>query len=145
MNSKKTRNLQYANITVLADSFRLQMEFKYPTNLEFRSWACIWDLTVPEIRSCSNNWTILSSIQICWINHCDLCNGRFSFVLEVFGLLLPKWVKWSVMTLKGMVYLLISNDSTCQFYYKVKTWFRLYKKNGRGVTFTTWTLVLYSD
>ena len=36
------------------------------------------------------------------------------------------------MILKGMVQLLISNDSTCQFYYKVNTCFRPNKKSGRG-------------
>ena len=58
-----------------------------------------------------------------------LCHGRFSFVFEVLIVLNPKGT-----------YL---NDSTCQFYYEVKTCVRPYKKN--GVDTYEWSLVWYSN
>ena len=49
-----------------------------------------------------------------------ICNGRFSFKVEVLICFALSYA------------LLILNDSTCQFYYKVNTCVNPYKKNGRG-------------
>ena len=47
----------------------------------------------------------------------------FTNILAFSDTTLPKWS-----------FILILNDSTCQFYYKVNTCVKPYKKNGRGVT-----------